>query len=276
MPAPDDTAAADLDVLAGAARAAGALALGHFGKDPQVWRKANDSPVSAADLAVDVFLKERLTGWRPDYGWLSEETEDDPDRLARERVFVVDPIDGTRGFLAGNDEWTVSIAVVEAGRPVLAALYRPVTGTLFTAAAGLGARCDGRIIQVGARESLAGAVIAGPPALLRKISAHVAGMAEPTVSSRHYASLALRIALVARGDLDMAVAKRNAHDWDLAAADLILAEAGGLLVDETGAELVYNRAHPVHPALVAAAPPVAALAWPLVQREGPGESGAGA
>ncbi|ODN71618.1 3'(2'),5'-bisphosphate nucleotidase CysQ [Methylobrevis pamukkalensis] len=272
MPEADVGLIADLDHLAGVARRAGSIALEYFGRDPEVWHKANNSPVSVADLAVDTFLKERLTGWRPDYGWLSEETEDDDRRIGRDRVFVVDPIDGTRGFLAGTDEWTVSLAIVEAGRPVVGVVYRPVTGTLFAAATGLGARRDGRLIQVGARETLGGASVAGPPAMLRTIAAHVEGMGETKMSSRYISSLALRIALVASGELDMAVAKKNAHDWDLAAADLILGEAGGALVDEDGLELVYNRADPVHPALVAATRPVAALVWPLVRRQSTGEN----
>ncbi|SON54643.1 3'(2'),5'-bisphosphate nucleotidase CysQ [Hartmannibacter diazotrophicus] len=264
--------ARELDFLSGVARSAGSLALNYFRHDPQVWRKENDSPVSEADLAVDRFLKEKLLDWQPDYGWLSEETEDDDARMERDRVFVVDPIDGTRGFLAGSDEWTISVAIVEAGRPVLGVLYRPVTGTLYSAGLGLGARRDGRIIQISGRETLSGAAVAGPPAMLRRISGHLSGMNESSVTTRYISSLALRIALVATGDLDMAVAKKNAHDWDVAAADLIIAEAGGTLIDETGQELVYNRPQTVHPALVAATRPVAALVWPLVQRESTGEN----
>ncbi|WP_235981502.1 3'(2'),5'-bisphosphate nucleotidase CysQ [Methylobrevis albus] len=268
MPAAEATSAIDdLELVAAAARAGGALALEFFGRDPEVWSKSNNSPVSAADLAVDKFLFERLRTARPDYGWLSEETEDDAERLGRRRVFVVDPIDGTRGFLAGSDEWTISIAVVEDGRPVAGALYRPVTGALYTASLGGGARRNGRLIQVTARETLAGATIAGPPVMLHKIRAHVAAMGEQMVEAGYIASLALRVALVADGALDLAVARKNSHDWDLAAADLILAEAGGRLIGSDGEELGYNRPKPVQPALIAAPPAVAALIWPLVRRE---------
>ena len=132
-------AGGDLDLLVTAAREAGDLALRFFGRDPQSWAKGLTSIVSEADFAVDRLLADRLTPARPDYGWLSEETADSPDRLARRRIFVVDPIDGTRAFLSGRAEWCISLAIVEDGRPIAAALYAPVIGALFRAIAGGGA-----------------------------------------------------------------------------------------------------------------------------------------
>ena len=123
-----DADAADLALLAEAARAAGALALTFFGADPRQWTKAGKSPVSEADIAVDRLLHEHLTVARRDYGWLSEETADTPERLDKRRLFVVDPIDGTRAFLAGSPEWTVALAVVEDGRPTVGVVYAPVAG----------------------------------------------------------------------------------------------------------------------------------------------------
>src|SRR5438046_1303186 len=157
MPAGDD-----LDLLVAAAREAAALALGFFGQDPQSWAKGATSIVSEADFAVDRLLIERLRSSRPEYGWLSEETADNPERLPKRRIFVVDPIDGTRAFLSGRSEWCVSLAVVEAGRPIAAALITPVLGGLYRAASGGGADLDGRPIATSRRTRLAGARFAGP------------------------------------------------------------------------------------------------------------------
>src|SRR5712664_1853384 len=118
----------DLDLLVAAAREAAALALTFFGQDPRSWAKGATSIVSEADFALDRLLAERLRTARPDYGWLSEETADNPERLDRRRVFVVDPIDGTRAFLSGRSEWCVSLAVVADGRPVVAVLLAPALG----------------------------------------------------------------------------------------------------------------------------------------------------
>lgn len=251
MPDADtDRNAADLALISAAAEGAADLALDYFRRDPQVWHKENASPVSEADYAVDAYLKARLTEARPDYGWLSEETEDDPVRLDRDRVFVVDPIDGTRGFLAGSDEWTISLAVVAGGRPVAAALIQPATARFFTAEAGRGAWIGGRPLALATAPALSGARVAGPAALLTRLKRSGAGVRDVG----YIASLALRIAMVADGTLDLALAKANAHDWDIAAADLVLAEAGGLLLAEDGRPLVYNRPSPRHPVLAAAHP----------------------
>lgn len=256
MPGAD---ADDLKLLEDAAAEAAALALGYFRRDPRVWHKANASPVSEADLAVDRLLRERLTGSRSGYGWLSEETEDDPARLDTARLFVVDPIDGTRGFLAGSDEWTVSLAVVEAGRPVAAALVQPVGGHVWTATAGGGAFLDGRRLAVKPATPGAGLRVAGPSTFFAALAP-----AGPLAGRAYVASLALRVAMVADGRLDVALAKPNAHDWDIAAADLILAEAGGSLVDTEGRPCRYNRPEPRHGALLACAEAAVPRLSPLV------------
>ncbi len=238
----------DLALIRQAAEEAGALALRYFRKDPQVWAKANDSPVTEADMAVDALLAERLRGARPDYGWLSEETADDRSRFSSPRVFIVDPIDGTRGFIAGDKNWTVCIAVVEAGRPIAAAVFCPARDDMYLAVAGAGATLNGAPASVSGRRELKGAEIAGPRMITRHDAFRDAGVAPGLVVP----SLALRIALVAAGRCDAAIARANAHDWDLAAADLLVHEAGGRLTGLDGAPLVYNRASIRHPALVAA------------------------
>jgi myo-inositol-1(or 4)-monophosphatase len=236
---------ADTALLAAAVEAAAPIALGYFRADPQVWLKAGNSPVSEADLAVDRYLKDRLCAARPDYGWLSEETADDPSRLQRSRVFVVDPIDGTRAFLAGKKEWAISAAVVENGVPVSGALLQPATGVLLVATRGGGAFQAGVELRVAATAGLAGARVSGS----KRLQDHPAFAGLGMVSVPQIPSLALRFARVAQGELDIAFAAPNAHDWDLAAADLLIREAGGTITDSTGAELVYNGAVPRHPAL---------------------------
>lgn len=242
---------ADLGLLVEAAEAAGTLAMRWFGHDPRTWKKGDTSIVSEADLAVDKLLTEKLRGARPDYGWLSEETADTEERLTRGRVFVVDPIDGTRAFLAGEKEWTVALAVVEKGRPVAAALLAPVLGQIFTATAGGGAELNGSRIAVADRQSVEGARMAGPRRFARIVAD---AFAVPVPPVRFVPSLAYRLALVAAGTVDIAISGPNAHDWDLAAADLVVREAGGILSDFTGRAPVYNAPGTTHPALVAADP----------------------
>jgi myo-inositol-1(or 4)-monophosphatase len=246
-------AAAARDRLIEAACAAGRIALAHFtaGKrtPARIDYKGGGSPVTEADLAVDAFLKTELSGAFPDAGWLSEESEDDAARLGRSRLLVVDPIDGTRAFIDGDPRWSVSIALVVAGRPAAGVVHAPALNETYAAAARLGAALNGRRIAVSKRPRLDGARIGGPRAMIEAIE-RVAGLSlalQPKIPS-----LAYRIALVASGALDVALASDKAHDWDIAAADLILAEAGGALVDAAGKALNYNREDTLHPVLLAA------------------------
>jgi myo-inositol-1(or 4)-monophosphatase len=251
----------DLDLLVAAGREAAALALTYFGQDPRSWPKGAASIVSEADFAVDRLLADRLLAARPDYGWLSEETADNPDRLGRHRTFVVDPIDGTRAFLSGRREWCVSLAVVEAGRPVTAVLLTPALGGLYRAAAGAGADLDGRRLTTSGRGELAGARFAGPRRFARP-AAEAAGV--PIKAVRFVPSLAYRIALVASGEIDVAISGPNAHDWDIAAADLLVHEAGGTFSDLAGRKPRYNRAEITHPVLVASARGIAGEVTALI------------
>jgi myo-inositol-1(or 4)-monophosphatase len=236
------------DLLAASVREAGALALRTFKAPLKSWIKGQSSPVSEADIAVDLLLRERLMGDVSGHAWLSEETEDDPVRLEARSVWIVDPIDGTRSYLAGRSDWVVSAALVTDGRPVLAALFAPVTDELFLAQAGTGASCNGVPIVATTGGDLRGAKVAGPKRLLKGLAdAYPDIMPMPRVGS-----LALRLTRVAQGELDVAFAGDNSHDWDLAAADLLVHEAGGALTTLAGQSLIYNRPQPVHGALVAA------------------------
>jgi myo-inositol-1(or 4)-monophosphatase len=234
--------------LADAVAEAGRHALAMLRAGVKTWNKANASPVTDADLALDRLLRERLNELAPGYGWLSEECPDDPARLNRARVWMVDPIDGTRAYVAGHPDWSVVAALIENGRPIAAALYAPAGDELFAASIGRGATLNGAPIRTSPRRLLDGARIAGTrsslDALLR---AGNAILPQPRIHS-----LALRFARVAQGELDAALAGADSHDWDLAAADLLVHEAGGMLTELSGAGPLYNRPQPVHGALAAA------------------------
>jgi myo-inositol-1(or 4)-monophosphatase len=234
--------------LEAAVREAGALALRAREGSPKSWSKHGGSPVSDADIAVDNFLRERLRELAPDCGWLSEETDDDRARLHAPRIWVVDPIDGTRAFLSGRDDWSISVALVENGRPVMAAIFAPVQNALYAAAADAPTTRNGIAVTANPGSSLDGIKAAGPKPMLERLAKHAPGLVmEPKVFS-----LALRLTRVADGTLDLAFASADSHDWDLAAADLLVHQAGGALTTFAGQTLVYNRADPLHGALVAA------------------------
>ncbi len=236
------------NALARVVREAGAVARAASGNPVKTWVKEHNSPVSEVDIAVNQLLKERLAAIVPDAGWLSEESEDDPARLAASRVWIVDPIDGTRSFIAGRPDWTISVALVGARRPIVAALYAPISEELFLAVAGGGATRNGTPITATPGGTIEGARMAGPRGFLDRLA--TVGPAF-TVPPRIH-SLALRLARVADGTLDAAFASRTSRDWDLAAADLLVHEAGGALTTVGGTKLAYNGISTVHDVLVAA------------------------
>jgi myo-inositol-1(or 4)-monophosphatase len=244
---PDERAAL-ADVLTAAVREAGALALAMFGTSVKTWTKGHGSPVTAADMAVNDLLRERLMAAAPGVAWLSEESADDGTRRTARRVWVIDPIDGTRAYIAGRIDWSVSAALVEDGRPVLAVLFAPAEPAFYAAVAGRGATLDGVRIVANGEARLEEMHAAGPKSYLERLSAlGIPIHAEPRVHS-----IALRFARIARGTLDAAFSAGASHDWDLAAADLLVHEAGGALTTLAGRTLVYNRAELVHGPLVAA------------------------
>jgi myo-inositol-1(or 4)-monophosphatase len=234
--------------LAAAVREAGQLALSMFGRPIRTWTKGpSQSPVSEADIAADNLLREQLTAIAPDIAWLSEESTDDPARLNARRVWVVDPIDGTRAYIGGLPEWSVSVALVQDGRPILACLYAPAIDEFFTARAGAGATRNGAPIAVNPGTEVEHARIAGPRKLMERLKA----IAPPFVLMPRVHSLALRLTRVAQGVFDAAIAGGNSYDWDLAAADLLVHEAGGTLAPVGDGTVTYNRPVPRHGMLVA-------------------------
>ncbi|MBV9557487.1 MAG: 3'(2'),5'-bisphosphate nucleotidase CysQ [Pseudolabrys sp.] len=245
---PDSERAALRDKLAAVMREAGEIALASSKRAFKHWTKDGDSPVSEADIAVNDFLLAHLPSLVPGAGWLSEETEDDLARMSSAAIWVVDPIDGTRAFIQGRPDWSIAVALVEDGRPTVAAIYAPITGEMFLGARGEGATVNGRRLQVSASGTLNGIRLAGPQSYLKRLAqlnSHI--LPQPKIHS-----LALRITRVAAGELDAAFASRNSHDWDLAAADLLVHEAGGILSDFSGRALRYNQAETKHGALIAA------------------------
>jgi myo-inositol-1(or 4)-monophosphatase len=237
-----------VEYLASSVREAGALALSMFRTPLKNWTKGVSSPVCEADIAVDALLRERLGAAEPSVGWLSEESVDDPARLTARFVWIVDPIDGTRAYIAGLPEWAVSAALVEKGRPIVACLFAPATDEFFAAVAGGGATRNGAPIAVTPGRELGGIRIAGPKNFLEKLPAFT----PPATIVPRIPSLALRLARVAQGSIDATIAGGASHDWDLAAADLLVHEAGGALTPFGGEPLVYNRPEPRHGMLVAA------------------------
>ncbi len=259
----------DLDLLRDVAGEAGRVAMRFFRQDPEVWMKAGSSPVSEADYAVDRFLRETLLAARPDYGWLSEETADSAARLSARRTFVVDPIDGTRSFLAGGDIWCVSLAVVEGGRSLAGVLECPMRNETYWAAAGGGAGKNGAAIRVAPARTRP--IIAGPKPMIDEMPQAWLDRLE-----RHpyIPSLACRIAMIADGSLDATFVKANAHDWDLAAADLILNEAGGAVLDSRGERPFYAGATVSHGTLAAGSGPLLDVMAGVIARRAGASPGA--
>jgi myo-inositol-1(or 4)-monophosphatase len=235
----------DLHLLEASVREAGTIALKFFGSDYKRWNKPGGSPVTEADLAIDNFLKETLCHARPDYGWLSEESLDDPARLGAHRVFVVDPIDGTVAFMKGRPHFTICAAVIEDARPIAGVVFNPAADECFTARSGGGAFLNGSPIHVGLGSEIAGSRLLG--------NSH-AFADWPPVHVENFSSIAYRVALVAAGRFDAMVSLTSKRDWDLAAADIVLSEAGGMLVGADNRPLTYNRASAVQGATVAAGP----------------------
>jgi myo-inositol-1(or 4)-monophosphatase len=240
--------ARDAVLLTDTVREAGALALSLFRTELRNWTKGASSPVSEADIATNDLIEKRLRSATPDYGWLSEESADDETRLAKQLVWIVDPIDGTRGYLAGREDWCVSVALVEHASPVLAAVFVPASDEFFFAVRGQGATRNGVPVHASPGIDLDFSRIAGPKPLVERLNR---SPGEITLYPR-IGSLALRLCRVAEGRLDAAFAGGQSRDWDLAAANLIVQEANGSMTTLSGDPILYNRREVTHGVLVAA------------------------
>lgn len=240
----------DLALMVEASRMAADIGMSHFRKDPEVWYKNEGrSPVSEADIAIDKLLKKVLLTARPDYGWLSEELEDTEHRLADRRVFIVDPIDGTRAYVGGRPDWCVSVGLVEDGKPVAGVLVAPARGEVWKARLGGGAFLNDARLSATQAKPGDRLRVAIPDMVLKEMRPGAEAGLEKVAGGP---SLALRVAAVAQGDLDGVFVRPQASEWDLAAADVLLAETGHILVDRTGHQMLYNQPDPTRGLLLAA------------------------
>jgi myo-inositol-1(or 4)-monophosphatase len=239
---------ADAALLRDTVREAGALALSLFRTELKNWTKGASSPVSEADIRVNDLIEGRLRSATPDYGWLSEESADDEARLGKRLVWIVDPIDGTRGYLAGREDWCVSVALVEEASPVLAAVFAPASDEFFFAMRGQGATHNNLPVYATSGTEFDFSRVAGPKPLVQRLSRS----SDEIILHPRIGSLALRLCRVAQGKLDAAFAGGQSRDWDLAAANLIVQEANGNMTALSGDAILYNRREVTHGVLVAA------------------------
>ena len=261
-----DAAAALVEAVAGVAAEAAQMALARWRTDFRRWEKEPGSPVCEVDLDVDRMLRARLEALDPEAGWLSEETADSADRLARRRVWVVDPIDGTRDYIRGREGWAVSVALVEDGMPVLAVLDAPARRERWRAVTGCGAYRNGVRLAAGARRTLAGARV--PTDALPKTDRDLTAVAKPN-------SIALRIAMVAADEADLVATLRWGSEWDIAAAVLIASEAGAGVSDALGGALAFNKPDPRAFGVLVSAPGIHAAAVDRLAERARGLVGAG-
>jgi myo-inositol-1(or 4)-monophosphatase len=243
-----DNLARDAALLTDAVREAGRLALSLFRTELKNWIKGASSPVSEADIAVNELIARRLRPATPDYGWLSEESVDDQARIGKRMAWIVDPIDGTRAYLAGREDWCISVALVEDAQPVLAAVFAPASEEFFFAQAGRGSWLNSAAVRATSGTGIDFSRIAGPKPLVERLNSSGGDISlHPRIGS-----LALRLCRVADGKLDAAFAGGQSHDWDLAAANLIVQEANGSMTALSGDAILYNRREVTHGILVAA------------------------
>lgn len=253
----------DLALMLAAAADAAQLAMSFYGRPIEIMRKPDGSPVTAADLAVDALLRARFAAARPDYGWLSEESEDDRRRLGAPRTVIVDPIDGTRAFTETIPQWTISIGLAEGDAAVAGVIVNPAQDETFAAVTHRGATLNGAPIRCTARGAIAGARFLAGASLLRRREFNGAFAEADAVWVN---SVAYRMASVAAGRADATISLSPKREWDIAAACVLLAEAGGIATDIAGRPFRFNQAdtrsvgpvasgEALHPLLLAAVEP---------------------
>jgi myo-inositol-1(or 4)-monophosphatase len=244
-------AADDLALAVAVTQVAADMAFVHFNARSEWWEKSPGDPVGIADLEVDAYLKAALIGARPDDGWLSEETADTAERLGKRRVWLVDPIDGTRDFVRGRTGWSVSVALVVDGMVEVAALAAPARGQFFAAARGQGATCNATALSVTTLPSLTGVRL---PMDAANLTASFWPSPWPGEAVERPNSVALRMAKLASAEADAWLEGRSLWEWDVAAASLILSEAGGIATDRHGSPLTFNKPSPVFNGIAASNP----------------------
>ena len=244
----------DLELLIDAAKNAGEIAAPYWRSDPKVWDKSDGAgPVTEADLAVDRMLHEYLLSERPSYGWLSEETVDTADRLSRDKVFIVDPIDGTRSFINGEKNWAHSLAIAENGQITAAVVFLPLREEIFIAAKGEGASLNEIQLSISRPEDIDGSHVI---ATKSSLSSQYWKQDAPDFRTSFRPSLAYRLSLVAAGQADAMLTFRNTWEWDVAAGSLIVEEAGGIVRDTVGAKPVFNQKTPILDGMIAGHAPL--------------------
>jgi myo-inositol-1(or 4)-monophosphatase len=243
-----DANAADLRLLIDAARAAGAELRARFGTTQQRWAKENKSPVTEADYAANAILKETLRSARPDYGWLSEEDVDGPERLDAHRVFIVDPLDGTRSFIHGRDDFCTALAIVEDGVAIAGAIYRPMTDHIYAGGPGLGAQLNGAPIAPSTQDAIENCIMVGDHDLSRSKKWREFW---PPVRVRAVHAFQLRLAFIASSEGDATIGFGAKWDWDVAAGAAIITGAGGRITDPWGRALKFNHKSAKTPGVVA-------------------------
>lgn len=249
----------DFEILRSVAKEAGELALDYFERaNLEVWDKSKNDPVTEADIAVNELVRDRLMTARPDYGWLSEETGVDDRTRAAKRVWVVDPIDGTRAFMKDRPYWCVGLGVLEQGKPRAGVVYAPVLRETYAAYLGGGATLNGKPIQVTDFESIEGCRMIASQGMLQHPS-----WAEPwpemEVATPQPNATLIRMCWVAAGKYDAALTLWRKSDWDLAAGTLLVEEAGGMATTHLGEPYVFNRGEPAQRSLLAAGKPLHSL-----------------
>ena len=249
MQAPDPEA--DLNLLIGVARAAGEIALRYFRNAPRVWEKPGEGPVTEADIAVNDMLNQRLRTARPSYGWLSEETPDTFERLDCGHLFLIDPIDGTSAFIAGDTSFSHSLAIAHDGVVTAAVVYLPAKDRIYAAHLDGPANCNGQPIHCSTQAGISGATLLTPKSSLDPALWH----GTPPEVERHFrASVAFRLCLVAEGVFDGMLSLRQVWEWDIAAGALIAARAGAAVSNRSGHALQFNAKVPRSDGVLVAAP----------------------
>ncbi len=240
----------DLDILRDAAEEAGRIALKYFRRNPDAWDKGDgQGPVTEADLAIDRMLHAELLGADPDAGWLSEETEDDTKRLTKSRVYIVDPIDGTKSFINGHENFSHSLAIAQNGQIIAGVVHLPVKNLTYHAALGQGAYLNNEPIHATAITQVEGARVLASGSQFKP---ELWSRTPPPVERHFRSSLAYRMCLVAQGRFDGMVTLRDTWEWDVAAGVLICQEAGAVTGTRSGQQAVFNQPTPKMPGMLAA------------------------